>query len=252
MSCSPVAEGWTEELHRPSRPQPPPTADDEPAVATSSSNPHHQKKKRSHHTSSSSRGDKTQGDTALKDTLLTEPTASEDSAMKKERHGQYGREAKNLTETETRKAKKVTETESKEAKKLAEPESKSVRKQQETRGAGEAVERKISPEGGERERQRGGEVSPEGVGGRESVRGHTPGLEVTLEKLMSSLTRKRASTGRPEALQVYLHAFSLYRIALIFCRSKFSRITALKEFVENISQMCVAHVCDSTLAQILV
>ena len=208
MSCSPVAEGWSEDLHRPSRPQPPPTDDDEPAATTSSCDSHHQKKKRSHHTSSSSREDKTQRDTALKDTLLTEPTASEDSAMKKERHGQYGRQAKNLTDTETRKAKKVRETESIEAKKLAESESKAFRKQQETRGAGEAVEKKISPEGGERERQRSGEVSPEGVEGRESVRGHTPGLEVTLEKLMSSLTRKRASTGRPEALQVYLSYLS--------------------------------------------
>ena len=42
-----------------------------------------------------------------------------------------------------------------------------------------------------------------------------------------------------------------YHIALIFHGSKFSRIAVLKEFVEKISQMCVAHVPDSTVAQIL-
>ena len=43
-----------------------------------------------------------------------------------------------------------------------------------------------------------------------------------------------------------------YHIALIFHGSKFSRIAALKEFVEKISQICVAHVYDSAGAQILV
>ena len=40
----------------------------------------------------------------------------------------------------------------------------------------------------------------------------------------------------------------IYRIALIFRGSKFSRIAALKEFV---SQIRVAHVCYSTVAKIL-
>ena len=43
-----------------------------------------------------------------------------------------------------------------------------------------------------------------------------------------------------------------YRIALIFRVSKFSRITALKEFVEKIWRIRVAHVCYSTVAKILV
>ena len=34
---------------------------------------------------------------------------------------------------------------------------------------------------------------------------------------------------------------AIYSIALIFCGSKFSRIAVLKEFVENISRMRVAH-----------
>ena len=36
---------------------------------------------------------------------------------------------------------------------------------------------------------------------------------------------------------------SVHRIALIFRRFKFSRRATLKEFVEQISQICVAHVC---------
>ena len=36
-----------------------------------------------------------------------------------------------------------------------------------------------------------------------------------------------------------------YCIALIFRGSKFSRIAALKEFVEKISRIYVAHVCYS-------
>ena len=43
-----------------------------------------------------------------------------------------------------------------------------------------------------------------------------------------------------------------YRIALIFRGSKFSQIAALKEFVEKISRICVAHVCYSAVAKILV
>ena len=43
-----------------------------------------------------------------------------------------------------------------------------------------------------------------------------------------------------------------YRMALIFRGSKFSQTAALKEFVEKISRICVAHACDSTVAQILV
>ena len=44
----------------------------------------------------------------------------------------------------------------------------------------------------------------------------------------------------------------VYRIALVFRGSKFSRIAALKEFIENISRICVARVCYSTVAKILV
>ena len=43
-----------------------------------------------------------------------------------------------------------------------------------------------------------------------------------------------------------------YRIALIFRGSKFSRIAALKKFVEKISQIRVVHVCYSAVSQILV
>ena len=46
--------------------------------------------------------------------------------------------------------------------------------------------------------------------------------------------------------------YFIYRIALIFRGSKFSRIAALKELVEKISRICVAHVCYSTVAKILV
>ena len=47
---------------------------------------------------------------------------------------------------------------------------------------------------------------------------------------------------------------NLYRIymALIFYGSKFSLIAALKEFVEKISRIRVAHVCYRTVAEILV
>ena len=38
---------------------------------------------------------------------------------------------------------------------------------------------------------------------------------------------------------------------IIFRRSIFSRIAALKEFIEEISRMRVAHVCDSAVAQII-
>ena len=41
-------------------------------------------------------------------------------------------------------------------------------------------------------------------------------------------------------------------MVLVFRGSKFSRIAALKEFVEKISRIRVAHVCDSAVAQILV
>ena len=41
----------------------------------------------------------------------------------------------------------------------------------------------------------------------------------------------------------------IYRITLIFRGSKFSRIAALKEFVEKISRILVVHVCDSAVAQ---
>ena len=44
-----------------------------------------------------------------------------------------------------------------------------------------------------------------------------------------------------------------YRIALIIFRgSKFLRIAALKEFVEYISRICVAHGCYSAVAQTFV
>ena len=41
-------------------------------------------------------------------------------------------------------------------------------------------------------------------------------------------------------------------MALIFRGSKFSRIAALKEFVEKISLIRVAHVCYRRVAKILV
>ena len=41
-------------------------------------------------------------------------------------------------------------------------------------------------------------------------------------------------------------------IALIFRGSRFSQIAALKEFVETILRIRVAHVCYSTVAKILV
>ena len=44
------------------------------------------------------------------------------------------------------------------------------------------------------------------------------------------------------SLQTKSLSCSKYRIALIFRGSKFSRIAALKEFVEKISQIRVAHV----------
>ena len=44
----------------------------------------------------------------------------------------------------------------------------------------------------------------------------------------------------------------MYHIALIFFGSKFLQIVALKEFVEKILRIRVAHVCDSAVAQILV
>ena len=46
--------------------------------------------------------------------------------------------------------------------------------------------------------------------------------------------------------------FLHYRIVLIFRGSKLSRIATLKEFVEIISRIRVAHVCNSAVAQILV
>ena len=44
----------------------------------------------------------------------------------------------------------------------------------------------------------------------------------------------------------------LYRIVLIFRRSKFSRIATLKKFVEKILRIHVAHVCYSAVSHILV
>ena len=44
----------------------------------------------------------------------------------------------------------------------------------------------------------------------------------------------------------------IYRIALIFCGSKFSQIAALKKFIEKILQICIAYVCYSAVSQILV
>ena len=45
---------------------------------------------------------------------------------------------------------------------------------------------------------------------------------------------------------------TVYRTVLICCGSKFSRIAVLKEFVEKISQMRIAHAPgDSAVAQIL-
>ena len=43
-----------------------------------------------------------------------------------------------------------------------------------------------------------------------------------------------------------------YRIALIFHGSKFSRIAVLKEFIETVLQIRVAHALDSAVAQIII
>ena len=56
----------------------------------------------------------------------------------------------------------------------------------------------------------------------------------------------------PTAGRARRRAGGVYRTALIFRGSKFSRFAALKEFVEKISRIRVAHVCDSAVAQILV
>ena len=54
-----------------------------------------------------------------------------------------------------------------------------------------------------------------------------------------------------QGMKKVLWSLFYYRIALIFHGSKFLRIPILKEFLENNSWMCVAHVHDSEGAKIL-
>ena len=60
--------------------------------------------------------------------------------------------------------------------------------------------------------------------------------------LSYSLNTRKFSYGFQESCSIIIVSM-LYCIALIFRRSKFSRIVALKEFVEKISQICVALGC---------
>ena len=86
--------------------------------------------------------------------------------------------------------------------------------QQESQDATESGATRTQPQserGGQRSKSGlGGQRSKSGVGDQGSRSGEgvgvgsevTPGLQLTLEKLMSSLARKRSGAGRPDALQV--------------------------------------------------
>ena len=67
----------------------------------------------------------------------------------------------------------------------------------------------------------------------------------------SSLCRHEVTQHTLITLRGYTGPCMYYHIVLIFRESKFSQIAVLQEFVEKISQMCVAHACDSRVAQIL-
>ena len=55
-----------------------------------------------------------------------------------------------------------------------------------------------------------------------------------------------------EALCIIIDQELCHLYRLFFHGSKFLQIAALKEFFEKILRICVAHVCDSAVAQILV
>ena len=212
-----MAEGWTEEtegeIFRPSRPEPS-AKDNQNSVAVPIWEPREKK--------SSSRDGEMQREVVHREKAqLSEMTAGEDreTNRKKDRHSESSkkhsredeREAKKLKEAEERETKKLdpkmeakSHADTKKPTKLAVAERREAKKLRKQETSGEErgkTERGGKEEGKEREvveeREREGE-------GRErvSVAGHTPGLEVTLKKLMTSLSRKRASSGRPEALKV--------------------------------------------------
>ncbi|CAI8028308.1 Protein FAM13A [Geodia barretti] len=207
-----VAEGWTEEtegeIFRPSRPELLAHVHHDP-VAVPIWEPREKK--------GSYRDGETPREAVFRGKVqLSEMTAGEDreTSRKKDRHSESSkklsredeREAKKLKEAEDRETKELdTRTEAKshadtkKATKLAVAERREARKIGKKETSGE--ERGITEKGGkEREALEKGGSEGEG-GGRESVAGHTPGLEVTLKKLMTGLSRKRASSGRPEDLQ---------------------------------------------------
>ena len=208
-----MAEGWTEEtegeIFRPSRPELLAHVHHDP-VAVPIWEPREKK--------GSYRDGETPREAVFRGKVqLSEMTAGEDreTSRNKDRHSESSkklsredeREAKKLKEAEDRETKELdTRTEAKshadtkKATKLAVAERREARKIRKKETSGE--ERGITEKGGkEREALEKGGSEGEG-GGRESVAGHTPGLEVTLKKLMTGLSRKRASSGRPEDLQV--------------------------------------------------
>ena len=219
-----MEEGWTEEtdgdiILRPLGPEPP---HKEHHNNTHSFEPRERKKR----SQRSMKDGKTKRGTEDYDPPgLSEMIAGED----RERSGIRDElEAKKLTREEEEKAKKKKRDaerkltrEEKREEKLAEEECKHegtedkrlTEESKEAADSGEAANLMVADsrgakkprkeetivEEGRRMEERGREGEGGGIG---RVTEHTPGLEVTLKKILTSLTRKRATSGRPEALQV--------------------------------------------------